>query len=102
MTGDIYTHEADARAKAQQMLDLIKALAPAPPAPPAPEQPAGQTVAQQLKDLAELRASGILTDEEFEAQKRKLLRGYDTAPHFPASPRRSCQSPRRPARLNRP
>jgi sec-independent protein translocase protein TatA len=44
-------------------------------ASPPPPQTAGQTVAQQLKDLAELRASGVLTEEEFEAQKRKLLSG---------------------------
>lgn len=45
--------------------------------PPAqlPPQTGGQSTAQQLKDLAELRASGVLTEEEFSAQKRKLLSG---------------------------
>ena len=28
---------------------------------------------QQLKDLAELHAQGILTDDEFAAQKAKIL-----------------------------
>jgi hypothetical protein len=40
----------------------------------APAQPAGgeDTIAQ-LKELGELRDSGVLTDEEFAAQKAKLL-----------------------------
>ena len=43
----------------------------APPAqyaaPPAPD------VIQQLKDLADLKAQGILTEEEFAAQKARVL-----------------------------
>jgi hypothetical protein len=43
--------------------------APAPAAPaPAPVDPIAQ-----LKDLAELKQQGILTDAEFAAQKAKLL-----------------------------
>jgi Short C-terminal domain len=42
----------------------------APPPPPA--APARDTVAQ-LKDLAELKSQGILSDAEFEAQKAKIL-----------------------------
>ena len=41
-----------------------------PPAPAA--APAADPIAQ-LKDLAELHDSGVLTDEEFAAQKAKLL-----------------------------
>jgi hypothetical protein len=37
------------------------------PAPAAPDPLA------QLKELGELKAAGILTDEEFEAQKAKIL-----------------------------
>jgi hypothetical protein len=44
----------------------------APPPPPA--APARDTVAQ-LKDLAELKSQGILSDAEFEAQKAKILAG---------------------------
>ena len=40
--------------------------------PPQPAPPARDTVAQ-LKDLAELKSQGILTDAEFDAQKAKLL-----------------------------
>jgi hypothetical protein len=37
-------------------------------------QPGGSSNADELKKLAELRDSGVLTAEEFDAQKRKLLR----------------------------
>ena len=49
---------------------------PAPPqyAPaPAPEAPSQEDVINQLKQLGELHASGVLTDDEFAAQKAKLL-----------------------------
>lgn len=42
---------------------------PPPPPPPAPPR---DTITQ-LKELAELRSQGILTDAEFQAQKAKLL-----------------------------
>jgi hypothetical protein len=44
-----------------------------PPPPPAPSG-TDQTIAQ-LKQLGELRDSGVLTDAEFEAQKAKILAG---------------------------
>lgn len=42
---------------------------------PAPSQtaPAAADPIQKLKELAELRDSGVLTEEEFAAQKAKLL-----------------------------
>ena len=40
-----------------------------PPAPAAPEK----DMVTQLKELAELKDQGILTDAEFEAQKAKIL-----------------------------
>ena len=42
-----------------------------PVAAPAPET--GQSTIDQLKELGELKAQGILTAEEFAAQKAKLL-----------------------------
>jgi hypothetical protein len=47
----------------------------APPAPAAPPPPAGPPLdlADQLRKLADLRDAGILTEEEFAAQKAKLL-----------------------------
>ncbi|HEY1282097.1 MAG TPA: SHOCT domain-containing protein [Acidimicrobiales bacterium] len=46
--------------------------APPPPPPPPPPAAAPDPIAQ-LKQLAELRDQGILTDAEFEAQKAKIL-----------------------------
>lgn len=46
--------------------------APPPAAPAATAAPARDAVAQ-LKDLADLKAQGILTDEEFAAQKSRIL-----------------------------
>jgi Short C-terminal domain len=42
------------------------------PAPAAPAQ-AGPDPIEQLKQLGDLHAQGVLTDEEFAAQKAKLL-----------------------------
>jgi hypothetical protein len=41
-------------------------------APAAPAAPQTSTV-DQLKELAELKSQGVLTEEEFEAQKAKIL-----------------------------
>ena len=45
------------------------------PAPTEPTAPPGGMDAKiaQLKELAELRAQGVLTDAEFEAQKARIL-----------------------------
>jgi hypothetical protein len=43
------------------------------PPPPPPAAPAGEDMLAQLKQLGELHASGVLTDEEFAAQKAKIL-----------------------------
>jgi 3-hydroxyisobutyrate dehydrogenase-like beta-hydroxyacid dehydrogenase len=47
--------------------------APQPAAPVAAAPAAGDSVIDQLKELGELKAQGILTEEEFAAQKAKLL-----------------------------
>lgn len=41
-------------------------------APPPPPPPAADPI-EQLKQLATLHTDGVLTDEEFAAQKRKIL-----------------------------
>jgi Na+-transporting NADH:ubiquinone oxidoreductase subunit NqrC len=46
----------------------------APPAA-APAEDAMDTRIDQLKGLADLKAQGVLTDAEFEAQKAKILAG---------------------------
>ena len=47
----------------------------APAAPPAPAAPGGfePSTIEQLKQLGQLHEQGVLTDEEFAAQKAKLL-----------------------------
>ena len=44
-------------------------------APPPAAAPAQDDKLDQLKQLGELKASGVLTDAEFEAQKAKILAG---------------------------
>jgi hypothetical protein len=46
---------------------------PAPAAPVAAAEAGAQSTIEQLKELGELKAQGILTEEEFAAQKAKLL-----------------------------
>jgi hypothetical protein len=41
--------------------------------PPPPPAPAGPDPIEQLKELGALHEQGILTDEEFAAQKAKIL-----------------------------
>ena len=45
----------------------------AAPAPAAAAPTGAQSTIDQLKELGELKAQGILTEEEFAAQKAKLL-----------------------------
>jgi hypothetical protein len=45
---------------------------PPAPAPAAAPQQGGDTIGQ-LKDLADLKNQGVLTEAEFEAQKAKIL-----------------------------
>lgn len=47
--------------------------APAPPPPPAPGPPAGADPIALLSDLGRLHEAGTLTDEEFAAQKARIL-----------------------------
>ena len=48
---------------------------PPPPPPPAPAAPASDDPIERLKELASLRDSGVLTEEEFTAAKSKILAG---------------------------
>jgi hypothetical protein len=54
-----------------QQEEQQQAAAP-PPAPAAPAAAPSSPI-EQLKELGELKAQGILTEEEFAAQKTKLL-----------------------------
>jgi hypothetical protein len=59
--------EQDQAAAPQQ-----QAYAAPPPPPPQPAAPA-QDMLTQLQKLGELKAAGVLTEEEFAAQKAKIL-----------------------------
>ncbi|MET9848269.1 SHOCT domain-containing protein [Streptomyces ossamyceticus] len=63
----------DAQEYAPPASDPYAAQAPQPAAQPA-ELSSGDKIAQ-LKELGELRAQGVLTEEEFENQKRAVLGG---------------------------
>ncbi len=51
----------------------MQATPAAASAPPAAAPPAAEDPIAQLERLGELRDKGVLTDEEFDAQKAKLL-----------------------------
>jgi hypothetical protein len=54
---------------AEDQQDYDQAPPPPPAAAPEPDK------LEQLQKLGELKASGVLTDAEFEAQKAKILAG---------------------------
>src|SRR5204863_817016 len=63
----------DLQQQQQQYQQQQQQPAYAPPPPPAPNQGISPEAMEQLKQLADLKAQGILTDEEFDSQKRKIL-----------------------------
>jgi hypothetical protein len=56
----------------QQQAEAQQQSAQAPPPPQAAEPDTDDMIAQ-LKELAKLKDAGVLTDEEFAAQKAKIL-----------------------------
>lgn len=70
----LVTMQAEMDAMKAQQAVPAPAQAPAPPAPApaAVAAPAGDLMAE-LGKLAELKAAGVLTDDEFSAAKAKLL-----------------------------
>jgi hypothetical protein len=63
---------AKAQAYDQQQAYAQPAYAAPPPPPAAPAQ---NDMLTQLQKLGELKAAGVLTEEEFAAQKAKILAG---------------------------
>ena len=61
------------RRQAQRWGYMDQGPEPEPEPAPAPAAPQADPIAQ-LKELAELKQQGIITDEEFAAQKAKILR----------------------------
>jgi hypothetical protein len=66
---------AKAQAYDQQQYAQQQAYAPPPPQPAASAAPAQDDMLDQLQKLGELKAAGVLTEEEFAAQKAKILAG---------------------------
>ena len=60
---------ADLQAQQQALAAQQQPVAP----PAAPAAAAGPDRVAQLKDLAALKAQGILTDDEFEREKQRIL-----------------------------
>ncbi|MEU9177065.1 SHOCT domain-containing protein [Streptomyces sp. NPDC048550] len=58
---------------AQQEAPQAEAAPPPPPPPPAPAADDMTTKIDQLKQLSTLKEQGVLTEEEFAEQKRRLL-----------------------------
>ncbi len=78
VVGGVSRHQ-QAKADAQQAA-AEPAYAPepqaAPPPPPPAAAPAGEdTTITQLQQLADLHSQGVLTDDEFAAQKARVLGG---------------------------
>ncbi len=69
VSGRVQRRQAErfAERDAQIYADRDQAYANATAAPPASDR------IQQLKELGELRSSGVLTDEEFAAEKAKIM-----------------------------
>jgi len=63
------------RRQGERWAEQDAAAAPPPPTEAAPAAPAEDDKFEQLKQLGELKDSGVLTEAEFEAQKAKILAG---------------------------
>src|SRR5215472_13019423 len=75
---DAMQAQADMQQMQGQMQDMQAQLAQqqpqaAPPAPAPAAAPDSSSITAQLQQLAQLKQSGVLTDEEFQAAKAKIL-----------------------------
>jgi putative oligomerization/nucleic acid binding protein len=67
-------HEADQDAQLEETQTQGYEQQAPPPPPPAPAAvPTMEDKIEQIKQLAQLHADGVLTDEEFAAQKQEIL-----------------------------
>jgi hypothetical protein len=78
MAGKAGANRSSQESSQEQRLAELESQQQAPPsAPPPAAAPAaaaaGGSVVEQLKQLGELRDSGVLTPEEFEREKQKIL-----------------------------
>jgi hypothetical protein len=78
MAGKAGANRAAREASQEERIGNLEGSQAAPPQPAAaaPSATAGApSTIEQLKQLGELRDSGVLTPEEFEREKQKLLAG---------------------------
>jgi hypothetical protein len=67
------SHAAQEQSQEERLAAVEGQQAPPSAPPPAAAPAAGGTVVEQLKQLGELRDSGVLTPAEFEREKQKIL-----------------------------
>ena len=70
-TAGAVRHKQDQKYAAQDQAAYDQQMAAQQAA--APAEPAAPDYAAELEQLAQLKAQGILTDEEFEAKKKQIL-----------------------------
>ncbi|MEU0394604.1 SHOCT domain-containing protein [Streptomyces sp. NPDC006208] len=70
VSGRVSRRQAGRWAQQDEQQQAQQSQAAPPPAPPADDM---SSKMDQLKQLGELKAQGVLTEEEFEAQKSKIL-----------------------------
>lgn len=70
-TAKVVSNRTQAKADAEREAQAAAAPAPAPAAAPA----AGDDMVAQLQKLADLKAAGVLSEDEFAAAKAKVLAG---------------------------
>ena len=72
-TAGAVRHRQDQKYAAQDQAAYDQQMAAQQAAAPAPGAPAAPDYAAELEQLAQLKAQGILTEEEFEAKKKQIL-----------------------------
>jgi hypothetical protein len=73
VSGRVARRQEERYARADEQQDATAAQAPPPPVQPAPASGPTPDDIEQLKQLAALKDQGILTEEEFAAEKAKIL-----------------------------
>jgi hypothetical protein len=72
-TAGAVSHRQQQRYAAQDQARYDQQMATQQAAAPLPATPAAPDYAAELEQLAQLKAQGILTEEEFEAKKKQIL-----------------------------
>jgi Short C-terminal domain len=73
IAGKSAANRAGREASQEERIAGVEGQQAAASAPPSAAPATGGTVVEQLKQLGELRDSGVLTPEEFEREKQKIL-----------------------------